>query len=352
MDIYKILEKKNNELYDVLTEEKPNINPKSASEKEKFDYYIKRSFIKGNPYLPSIRINNDNEDFGFKIKRYQRFYDRYLSQKLRLEDKLSFDIRRSYDNGKGNEFKTGKYYSVASSSRFATSCFSENINGRIFLLNSIGFSNKTTQCDISLEKNLNIFSRKGSLIANPQMDVVIDLASKDIFFIEAKCHEIFDDDKHKNLLLKWKYQDVKYFPKLFNDSQIIKQIKRKTVQTKKGKEEYISINGKFLTANDFDCKLETYHFDFKQFICHLMGILSYQEENDIKIHFYYLFYKNVDYEKKEESNIYIQLEKEMAEIFGVFGQKFPKIDFGYLYNDKFSTLENIHNEYSKKKKNI
>lgn len=337
MEIFRFLHEKNGVLYDGLAEEKLDSEYKVASEKEKYDYYIKKSFINGSPYLPKMTIENGIDDFGFYIKRFDRIYDRYLAEKIKLEDSLSFDIRKSYDNSKGNEFKTGKYYSVASSSRFATSCFSENINGKIFLLNGINYNNNLTRCDISLEKNLDIFSKTGSLIANPQLDVAIDLSSGDIFFIEVKCHEIFDD--HKYIKLKWKYMDSEFI-----NSFIKKDIHLSCKKEKK--EKYIALDNRFLLAQDFDCELETYHFDFKQFLCHLMGLLTYQKEHDVKIHFYYLFYKNHNYENEEKSDIYIQLEREMAIIFNVFGKKYPEIDFGYFYNDKFDTLKDkrIENE--------
>ncbi|WP_147615797.1 hypothetical protein [Treponema pectinovorum] len=105
-------------------------------------------------------------------------------------------------------------------------------------------------------------------------------------------------------------------------------------------DKFIRKNGKFLTSADFSCVLNTHHFDFKQFLCHLMGTLCYQESCKKKIHFYYLFYKNVEYEKVD-STLYSELEIELKGIFAKFGRYFRNIDFGYLYNDKFDLLEKI-----------
>ena len=115
---------------------------------------------------------------------------------------------------------------------------------------------------------------------------------------------------------------------------------------RKGKENFIAIKNQLLTAEDFGCNLKTYHFDFKQFLCHLMGILQYQKENKVKVHFYYLFFKHTDYVNKEMSKIYEELELELAEIFSVFSKKYNDIDFGYIYNDKFDTIKNIENNYT------
>ena len=63
-----------------------------------------------------------------------------------------------------------------------------------------------------------------------------------------------------------------------------------------------------------------------------MGILCYQESCKKKIHFYYLFYKNVEYDKVG-STLYSELEIELKTVFAKFEGYFKNIDFGYLYND-------------------
>ena len=337
MDVYKTLVNNKNKITEILTDQKPYSNYSKANEKEKFDLYLKQGFIKGNAYLPSVKINSSNENFGFYISKYKRYYDRYFSDKIGIKNCLSFEIQKSYDNGKGNEFKNGKFYSVGSSSRFAVSCFSENLNGRIFLLDRIKVEGEKKDCKISLEKELDILSTSNHLISHPQMDVVINLKTGDIYFIEVKCHEIFDN--HKEIRLKAKYKDTDFIKTQLSNSSKISELQ-------KGKEKLIAINNQLLTAEDFGCNLKTYHFDFKQFLCHLMGILQYQKENKEEVHFYYLFFKNTDYVNKENSKIYEELELELEEILSVFSKKYNNIDFGYIYNDKFDTIKNIENNYT------
>ncbi|MCI5665439.1 MAG: hypothetical protein MR353_01565, partial [Spirochaetia bacterium] len=182
-----------------------------------------------------------------------------------------------------------------------------------------------------------IFSANNQLISHPQMDVVINFKTGDVYFIEVKCHEIFDN--HKEIKLKEKYKDTDFIKSHLSSYAKVSELQ-------KGKENFIAIKNQLLTAEDFGCNLKTYHFDFKQFLCHLMGILQYQKENEVKVHFYYLFFKHTDYVNKEMSKIYEELELELAEIFSVFSKKYNDIDFGYIYNDKFDTIKNIENNYT------
>jgi len=182
-----------------------------------------------------------------------------------------------------------------------------------------------------------IISANNHLISHPQMDVVINFKTGDVYFIEVKCHEIFDN--HKEIKLKAKYKDTDFIKTHLSSFAEVSELQ-------KGKKSFIAIKNQLLTAEDFGCNLKTYHFDFKQFLCHLMGILQYQKENKVKVHFYYLFFKHTDYVNKEMSKIYEELELELAEIFSVFSKKYNDIDFGYIYNDKFDTIKNIENNYT------
>lgn len=204
-------------------------------------------------------------------------------------------------------------------------------------MDSIKVKGEKKDCKISLEKELDILSTNNHLISHPQMDVVINLKTGDIYFIEVKCHEIFDN--HKEIKLKAKYKNTDFIKTQLAGFSKVSELQ-------KGKENFIAINNQLLTAEDFGCNLKTYHFDFKQFLCHLMGILQYQKENKVKVHFYYLFFKHTDYVNKEMSKIYEELELELAEIFSVFSKKYNDIDFGYIYNDKFDTIKNIENNYT------
>ena len=92
MDVYKTLVK--NKITEILTDQKPDSNYSKATEKEKFDFYLKQGFIKGNAYLPSVKINSSNENFGFYISKYKRYYDRYFSDKIGIKNCLSFEIHQ------------------------------------------------------------------------------------------------------------------------------------------------------------------------------------------------------------------------------------------------------------------
>ena len=78
--IYKIITTEKGKSWDRLVTNPSNFKKcEKASLKEKIDFYIKQSFIDGNPYLPGLYIdNNSSENFGFYVNRYERFYDRCL----------------------------------------------------------------------------------------------------------------------------------------------------------------------------------------------------------------------------------------------------------------------------------
>lgn len=133
--LYKILITQDGKLWEKLTSEKPIRKYTNANQKEKFDWCIKQSFLNNKPYMPGHILQDSTEDnFGFYLKRYKKIYDKYLSKTLKFEKALSEEIQNAYITGLGNEFSTGKFYSVASSSRFAISSFSENNKGIVELL--------------------------------------------------------------------------------------------------------------------------------------------------------------------------------------------------------------------------
>ena len=339
--IRKIVGKIGNEWWDKLADESDNIEMSdkketTANKKERFDYFIKQSFLKGNlylPYLPSLKLITPN-DFGWYIKRYDRTYDRYFSKQVKIKEYLSEEIQKAYDEGMGNEFKNGKFYSVASSSRFAVSSFSmgNKNNNKIELLNKIKINDQLREVKIKLEKDLNVLKKNNDseLISNPQMDVFFDCGEK--YYFEVKCHEILDN--HKSIKLRYDYLNAKYFDYVFKGD--IKTLEKK----EDGNGVFLAKGREFLTSKDFGCEIYISHFDFKKFICHLLGILNDKKPNET-VHFYYLFYKNNEF--PESKSLYDELEKELDEIIIKFGEFFNnnKIDFGYFYNDSFNTLPEI-----------
>jgi len=340
-DLYKTKNAENGVIWDRLVLERPPKPYSYASRKEKFDYCIKQSFLSGENYLPGTKLASNKEShFGYYLKRYERCYDRYLSENLNIENLLSTEIKKQYGKGKGGEFKSGKFYSVASSSRFAVSSFSEKDNqGKIEVVKNLPINGQIEYVDVALEEGLAIEGIPKNAYP-PQMDVILKTDSGDTYFVEVKCHEILDTSEHKNIKLKWKYREAEPFKEFPLD---ITSITPKIENNSK----LIAIRDKLLRAEDFGCNLSTTHFDFKQFLCHLMGIVSYKKlMPKRKLHFYYLFYKNDEYEIFNNHNIYAELEEEIAEIFGKFGALFPEIEFGYCYNDKFDTLKSLKNEYT------
>lgn len=92
-----------------------------------------------------------------------------------------------------------------------------------------------------------------------------------------------------------------------------------------------------LCRNHFNIISKTSRFDLKQFLCHLMGIVSKTNRCRNK-QFIYLFYKNTDI---EFCPIYEDLEVEIELIKKSFKWLFDKynITFRVMYNTKFDTLQ-------------
>ena len=170
-------------------------------------------------------------------------------------------------------------------------------------------------------------------------DASIRTESGNIYLIAGKCHEILDLNKNKEIRLKWKYVDSSAFRRFPLDHA---KIEKKSVNTKTGTEEFISIDGRHLSPKDFGCDLKTHHIDVKQFLCHLMGIDSYQRDNvKASVHFYYVFYFNSSYLLVGNKHLYSELQIELMVLFGKFSTIFPNIDFGFLYNDRFDTIKDL-----------
>lgn len=180
--------------------------------------------------------------------------------------------------------------------------------------------------EILFEKDLPINNISGT---PPQMDVWIK-TSHDIFF-EVKCQEIFDESQHANIKISTQYRNNRIFNEIIDYYSIV--LKEQTyVKEGKVKSYYL------LNRNMFNVSTQTAHFDLRQFICHLMGIISYKEKANSVVEFNYLFYKSDD---KQFNMVYIELENEISVIMKSFKWLFSKynIKFSCFYNSRFSTLE-------------
>jgi hypothetical protein len=294
---------------------------KTATPKELFDYHIKKSFEDGGACLmPGIYLANVNRTPREPI--YDRtprgpIYDRYIKMCLEMTRKL---IDNKIVESMGREISTGKFYSVASSSRLTVSSFCTQQNGIIKKTDNIG---GVTISNLEFEVGLQIPG-----VSEPQMDATFN-ASSDYYCIEVKCHEIFDTSNHSTVELSTAYLGV--MKELLGiDANANKW------ETKGGK--IIGKDSKPLSPEDFGLPESKHHFDFKQFLCHLMGILSSEQyKNGQHINFFYLFYK-ADYCPE----VYEELEAEMENIANRFSKILgDKITFGCIYNTKFDTLASI-----------
>ena len=319
---------------------------KDLKGKDIFDWCVKQSFEKGAPYLGAVK---KERKYGFYLSRWKRTYDRYFSKDMKLEDFLSkrvrdrFEPEKTVKNTSGNEFSSGKFYSVASSSRFAVASFTKKKGGKLDSIESITTDGSNEEVVVpEFEHDTPVTGIKENSRC-PQMDFFFKTKTGKTVFIEAKNHEIMDS--HKSIELRASYKDTDAFKALGLQG---KTYERKYSDNKGNVHQYISLihdnddKKHFLQASDFGCKLKTFHFDFKQFLCHLMGIWSYAQNNPSEeIYFYYLIYNRL-YEGTYGGNLYKELEAEVKTIFDVFGKRFPKIHFGLCYHDKYDTLRKLN----------
>ena len=241
-----------------------------------FDESIKRQFLKGAPILPEVYADKE-ECYGreITIRGKKNIYDTYFNEELgeKILQIIDKGIKQRYKDGKGGEFKY-KFFSVASSSRFAVASFSNNVSDKIMYINQ--YSGEEIS-EILFEKNLPINNISGT---SPQMDVWIK-TSHDIFF-EVKCHEIFEESQHANIKISTQYSNNRIFNEIINYYSIDLSTRKQTyVKEGKVKSYYL------LNRNMFKVSTQTAHFDMKQFICHLMGIISYKEKANSVVEFNY-----------------------------------------------------------------
>lgn len=280
--------------------------------KKRFDLSIKDSYLKGSFILPGV-IEKKESIYGRNVSG--SLNDCYFSEEFgsRFIGLLSDEVKKQCKR----EIKKESFYSVGSSSRFAVASFCKNNGNTISPISEI---DNTTISIINFEHGLKIDD-----VSKPQIDV---LFKSDIeHYVEVKCHEIFD--YHTVVKLSTSYKNSETFMKVLhcfnidiNTIEIVKQQYR-------------------IYKNMFGISAKTNHFDFKQFLCHLMGIMcSCKSDKSEKKELLYLFYHN-DHNNYEKT--YLELENEIKNIKKAFSNLLAEynIVFNYAYNNKFDTITNI-----------
>jgi len=292
-----------------------------SQEKSRFDEAIKQSFLAGSPAFNNTIYSNTSDYCGLNQKNETDPH--YFMDREKVWGRVGDSIQKEVRYGKCNEHDSGKFFSVASSCRFAVASFSELINDKLEKVKSIGGIHIKS---LQFEKRCKVKNVRG---AAPQLDVYFETDDNTHYFFEVKCHEIFDTSNHSTVELSTAYLGV--MKELLGiDANANKW------ETKGGK--IIGKDSKPLSPEDFGLPESKHHFDFKQFLCHLMGILSSEQyKNGQHINFFYLFYK-----AGHCPEVYEELEAEMENIANRFSKILgDKITFGCIYNTKFDTLTSI-----------
>lgn len=355
-ELKKIIVEENGQRYEYLGTKdyvKKQIKGKKPIKDEKpdkkaiYDWCVKEQTNNEN----DIFLKGENAKYGYYIEKTKTVYDRYFSIDMKLEDKLSDKIKeRFYPNGKktsGNEINSGKFYSVASSSRFAVASFTkQNDKGKLDYIRSIKINGKKEEIITPEFEHDTPVNGIPESSRSPQVDFFFK-TKNGTYFIEVKNHEILDS--HKQIKISYSYlENNTPFKKLGLNEE-----RGKAYEKEDNGSKYISLKRKdkrtvnYLLASDFGCELKTFHFDFKQFLCHLMGIISYAENHkEEKVYFYYLFYYNEDFDKNyDKKHLYEELKAEVKTIFDVFKKRIPKnIHLGFCYHDKYDTLKKLNVE--------
>ena len=288
--------------------------------KTHFDTSIKQSFLDGRPAFNQTFYTN--EEYYNGIDQNGNHNPLYLNPDI--INIIGQDILEDITRGRGNEIITHKFFSVGSSCRFAVASFSalNNNDNKLHKINSIG-NTQIQNGTLEFEKNCSIRYIQGG---SPQLDVYFQTTDNSHYFFEVKCHELFD---YLQLRLSPQYQQ--YFHQFINEGLM-----------NVGQGLFQHWNN--LTHDDFGVHIEQMNrerFDFKQFICHLLGIISFRENHPVEpIKFYCLFYRIND---AAFDAVYQQLEQEIKAVAAAFSSVFQhyRIEFGFIYNNDFDTLNSL-----------
>lgn len=272
---------------------------KTLSKKE-FDAIIRENLIAAGKSEKSFGYETiDNRIYYdyYTVSEFQAFVD---EMKLNYPEhyKKFYGVQDAKENkgGQGGELipKRGRWgimppkmASVASSSRF---CYLALRDGTDILIPN----RSLIKGDVEFEKECKIF--EDGLTA-PQLDAYIKDSTCD-YYIEAKCHEIFDSHK---IEFKNKYWDIFERDKSFHGA-LTKVIKKK--DTFELPKELFGITENHL------------RFDVKQFICHLLGIAHQSKGKCAEL--IYLFFKpkcNQANVSTQIDEIFDELQREIEAIF-------------------------------------
>ena len=222
---------------------------------------------------------------------YSPFEFHTFLQEMKKNHRKAYD---AYNSGSGQEltpllFSPPKMACVASSSRF---CYLA-LRDSTFALGGTSTAVFEKRCPIAGVKN-----------ATANLDAHIKDKNVNIY-VEAKCQEIFDNHKHEMRIPYWDciYGNINGIG--FN----LKATQQKPIDTGKN---YFDIPMGILGLNDIK------RFDFKQFLCHLLGIASQNKKGNEAATLCYMFFKPLSNDPEIQSSIddiFKKLEIEIKAIF-------------------------------------
>ncbi|MBO8460726.1 MAG: hypothetical protein IAA73_10430 [Bacteroidetes bacterium] len=226
-------------------------------------------------------------------------------------------VLQQINGEKYREFTKGTFFSCGSSARLAMYSFtqledlSKKVRKNIDYIKIDGIGHTIIS---EIEKALPIYNTTHQYITNANLDVVLKYEDKDIYFIEVKCHEIFDSHR---LEFSNKY------------SEILK------------KKFEIDITERKIQYKDF--RIEKFkRFDFKQLICHLYGISQYDYPG-IK-HLIYMFYFPKEWQNGKFAKVFKELNEELVRVKEFVNNYYPNIEFGYFFAERFNTILEINQQ--------
>ena len=303
----------------VLTDEVAECYEQFCIEKmQKLPYTIQTFKFYGKPNATLSKAEFDNiilknhvakegtEKFGYAFDD-DRIYENYYTEEAfqKFKDNMSNTHQSQYDDGSGSELelyiRNGKLIPpkmacVASSSRFCYLALKDGSNA----INATGIPEFEKKCPIS---NINGYP--------PHLDAYF---KNENIYIEAKCHEIFDDHKQE---LK-----ISYWDNIYDCGG--KNIKTFALPKPKTKPmEYFDIPFK-----SFGYEKTPRRFDFKQFLCHLLGIACNSGNRSATL--VYLFFKPQN--EEHQARIDVVFDELISEI---------RIAFNNTYVKEFCNKHNI-----------